>query len=96
VRSRVPIRHLPEAPLDRIRPTWRDARPARIARALRVAQGRDAGGWHVVGDARRLGATESATRTVLGREVVLWRDGDELLAGPGACPHLGALLDRCP
>jgi phenylpropionate dioxygenase-like ring-hydroxylating dioxygenase large terminal subunit len=32
-------------------------------------------------------------RTVSGREVVAWRgEGGELLAGPGACPHLGAPL----
>ena len=37
------------------------------------------------------------TRTIAGREVVFWRNsGGALVAGPGACPHLGALLDKCP
>ena len=36
-------------------------------------------------------------RTIAGREVVFWRDADgTLVAGPGACPHLGALMDACP
>jgi hypothetical protein len=34
---------------------------------------------------------------IAGREVAFWRDADgDLHAGPGACPHLGALLDNCP
>jgi len=37
------------------------------------------------------------TRGIAGREVVFWRNSaGELVAGPGACPHLGALLDKCP
>ena len=40
---------------------------------------------------------ESVARTIAGREVVFWRNAaGDLVAGPGACPHLGALLDRCP
>ena len=40
---------------------------------------------------------ESVARTIAGREVVFWRNSSGgLVAGPGACPHLGALLDRCP
>jgi phenylpropionate dioxygenase-like ring-hydroxylating dioxygenase large terminal subunit len=33
------------------------------------------------------------TRTIAGREVVFWRNSVGALA---ACPHLGALLDKCP
>ena len=43
------------------------------------------------------GRRESVTRVIAGREVVFWRNSaGELVAGPGACPHLGALLDKCP
>ena len=31
------------------------------------------------------------------REVMFWHNyGSELVAGPGACPHLGGLSDNCP
>jgi hypothetical protein len=33
---------------------------------------------------------------VLGQEIVLWRGSGSVHAGPGACPHMGALLDGCP
>jgi hypothetical protein len=91
-----PLRVLPEEPRDLLAGTWRKARPSRIHRSLLDAQGRDPGGWHVVGASADVGSTRSLTRTVAGREVVLWRSADgTLLAGPGACPHLGALLDDC-
>ena len=77
--------------------TWRLARPARIARALEAAQAQNSGGWFVAGTSTDVGRKESVTRTIAGREVVFWRTSDgSLVAGPGACPHLGALLDRCP
>ena len=77
--------------------TWRLARPARIARALQAAQAQNSGGWFVAGTSADVGRKESVTRTIAGREVVFWRTSDgSLVAGPGACPHLGALLDRCP
>jgi nitrite reductase/ring-hydroxylating ferredoxin subunit len=77
--------------------TWRLARPARIARALQAAQAQNSGGWFVAGTSTDVGRMESVARTIAGREVVFWRTSDgSLVAGPGACPHLGALLDRCP
>jgi nitrite reductase/ring-hydroxylating ferredoxin subunit len=77
--------------------TWRLAKPARIAAALRVAQSRDSGGWFVAGSSVDVGRRTSVTRTIAGREVVFWRNSaGGLIAGPGACPHLGALLDKCP
>ena len=77
--------------------TWRLAKPARIGRALQVAQAQNSGGWFVAGTSADVGRKESVTRTIAGREVVFWRTSDgSLVAGPGACPHLGALLDRCP
>ena len=77
--------------------TWRLARPSRIGASLELAQQRLAGGWFVAGVSDDVGRTASVTRTIAGREVVFWRDehGD-LVAGPGSCPHLGALMDRCP
>lgn len=78
-------------------PSWRLARPARIAAALEVSQRQNSGGWHVAGQSTDVGRARSITRVVADREVVLWRSVDgALVAGPGACPHLGALLDRCP
>lgn len=95
--SRVPIVRMPRSPFDRLTPTWRHADPARIAAGLADAQTRDPGGWHVVGATGEVGTGRSVVRTVAGREVVLWRgDDDQVHAGPGACPHMGASLDGCP
>ncbi|MGW2822964.1 DUF5914 domain-containing protein [Streptomyces sp. NPDC001443] len=97
-RGRIPLslrRH--PVPWDRQRPTWREARPGVIAQALERAQGRPSGNWYVVGAARDVSAERSLARTVEGREVVLWRDGDgRLVGGPGVCPHLGAPLRDSP
>ncbi len=61
-----------------------------------MSEGRDPGGWHVAGASTDLGGDRSLVRLIDGREVVLWRGLDgRVLAGPGACPHLGALLDDC-
>ncbi len=96
-RSRIPITRMPQAPHDLMRPTWRDAKPTRIARFLDVALARNPGGWFVAGQSADVGRQESIARVINGREVAIWRDGTgRLVAGPGACPHLGALLERCP
>ena len=96
VRRRSPVRHLPQAGPDRLRETWRDARPDRIGAALADALSRPTHGWMVVGASAEVSPSRSLVRTILGREIVLWRDEDgSLLAGPGACPHLGARLDGC-
>ncbi|MFI8073583.1 DUF5914 domain-containing protein [Streptomyces sp. NPDC086033] len=75
-------------------PTWREARPALIADALKRAAARPSGNWFVVGASRDVCAGgRPYGRTVGGVEVVLWRsDTGALHAGPGACPHLGAPL----
>src|SRR5215210_8786599 len=96
-RSRVPISRVPQPREDRMVPTWRLAKPGRIAAALQVAQAQDSGGWFVAGASDEVGTKESVARTIAGREVVFWRNSTGgLVAGPAACPHLGALLDRCP
>ncbi|MEU3597655.1 DUF5914 domain-containing protein [Streptomyces sp. NPDC006798] len=75
-------------------PTWRAARPAVIADALKRAGARPAGNWFVVGASREIRAGDRPYgRTVAGVEIVLWRSADgEPHAGPGICPHLGAPL----
>ncbi|MFF1273220.1 DUF5914 domain-containing protein [Streptomyces marokkonensis] len=84
-------------PWDRQRPTWREARPAVIAGALKRAQARPSGNWYVVSASRDLRAGRPLARTVAGQEVVLWRDaGGHPVAGPGICPHLGAPLRDSP
>ncbi|WP_149182559.1 DUF5914 domain-containing protein [Streptomyces sp. TRM49041] len=96
--KRLPL-SLRRAPVawQRQRPTWREARPALIADALKRAQARPTGNWYVVGATRDLRPDRPLARTVAGREVVLWRDAEgRLVAGPGACPHLGAPLRDSP
>lgn len=96
-------RHIPlslrrrPVPWDRQRPTWRDAKPAVIAQALKRAQARPSGNWYVVGPTRDLRADRPLALTVAGQEVVVWRAADgRLVAGPGVCPHLGAPLRDSP
>jgi len=96
IAERVPVRRVPAERRNRLDGTWRQARPARIRAAVEASQRQDPGGWYVVGASRSLGADRSLVRPVAGREVTLWRDQDGgLLAGPGSCPHLGAMLDDC-
>ena len=96
VRARIPLARAPQPPPERLTPTWRQARPSRISASLAVSQAQNSGGWFVAGASGDVPATTSITRTVAGREIVFWRNADgSLVAGPGACPHLGALLDKC-
>lgn len=94
--QRNPIRRVPQPPEEQIRSTWRQAAVPRIEKMLRLAQAHDAGGWHVAAPSAHLPQGRSTVRTVAGREVVLWRSEDgSAMAGPGACPHMGALLENC-
>jgi hypothetical protein len=57
--------------------SWRLAKPARIAAALRVAQSRNSGGWFVAGRSVDVGRRESVTRTIAysnrtGLQVARW------------------------
>ncbi|GGZ47768.1 (2Fe-2S) ferredoxin [Streptomyces subrutilus] len=97
-RPRVPIR-LRRDPVswERQRPTWRDASPRIIAAALERARARPAGNWYVLGPSAAVRTDSGHGTTVDGTEIVAWRAADgTLLAGPGACPHLGAALARAP
>ncbi|WP_292608593.1 DUF5914 domain-containing protein [Nocardioides sp. REDSEA-S30_B4] len=91
---RIPSALKPMPRRDQLEPSWQHAKPARIRAALDVALARDPGGWYTVGPSTALGTT-SITRSVAGREVVLWRTSTGVAAGPGSCPHLGALLTDC-
>ncbi|MEV0529681.1 DUF5914 domain-containing protein [Streptomyces sp. NPDC050439] len=78
---------------ERQQPTWREAKPAVIAQALKRAQARPSGNWYVLDDTRNITAERPMGRTIAGTEVIAWRDAaGALRAGPGACPHLGAPL----
>ncbi|MFD6993922.1 DUF5914 domain-containing protein [Streptomyces sp. NPDC059943] len=75
------------------KPSWREARPALIAGALKRALAGPSGNWYVIGAARDVRPGRPLGRRVAGVELVLWRDeSGRLVAGPGACPHLGAPL----
>ncbi|HCA88691.1 MAG TPA: 2Fe-2S ferredoxin [Streptomyces sp.] len=90
---RSPLRILPSRDWCRLEPTWREARPAVIAAALTRAQARPSGNWYVLGASRDVRPGRPFGRTIAGIEVVAWRSrSGRLLAGPGACPHLGAPL----
>jgi hypothetical protein len=92
---RNPLRVLGRTPWAAQQATWRDARPGLIDAALKRATARPTGNWYVLADSRRIRASRPFGRTVAGTEVVAWRDRlGRLLAGPGACPHLGAPLCR--
>jgi len=96
VEKQIPLSRVLQPPENRMAPTWRQAKPSRIAASLAAALAKNAGGWFVAGVSADVPARTSITRTIAGREVVFWRDRDgSLVAGPGACPHLGALLDKC-
>ncbi|MDN3358712.1 DUF5914 domain-containing protein [Actinomadura sp. DC4] len=76
-------------------PTAGDADPALITSALKRAQARPSGNWFVVAASADVRPGRPAGARVLGRELVLWRDRTGApVAGPGACPHLGAPLAR--
>ena len=96
VRHRVPVRYLPQTTPDHLRGTWRDAKPVKIDESLAAAMRRPTHGWLVAAASSDVPADRTLMRTIAGREVVLWRDTDgSVLAGPGACPHLGARLEDC-
>ncbi|MFB7468271.1 DUF5914 domain-containing protein [Streptomyces sp. NPDC056224] len=84
-------------PWHRQQPTWRAASPQIIAAALKRAQARPAGNWYVLGPSTAVLCEAGYGATIEGTEIVAWRDGaGTLIAGPGACPHLGAALADAP
>ncbi|MCM0621821.1 DUF5914 domain-containing protein [Nocardioides bruguierae] len=91
---KIPLALKPMPARRDLQPSWREAKPSRIKAALDAALAKDPGGWYVAGASTDL-KQKSITRTIGGTEVVLWRTQDGVVAGPGACPHLGALLTDC-
>lgn len=89
----VPVQLVTMPPRDRLRPTWRDASPARIDAALARSQQRPTGNWYVVAASRDLGSDSPLGRVVAGVDLVVWRTANgSVVAGPDTCPHLGASL----
>jgi hypothetical protein len=84
-------RALPAAPPPDDRPDWQQADVAWIRGALAHAEALPSGGWYVVDASRAIG-TRRRCVSVLGRTLVVWRDGHELFAAPDECPHMGASL----
>jgi hypothetical protein len=92
----LPFTWLPAARWTAQRPTYGDAKPSVIQAALRRTLRRPSGNWYVFADSARIGPRPLGTR-VAGVPIVAWRGADgELLAGPRACPHLGADLATSP
>ncbi|PRY02241.1 DUF5914 domain-containing protein [Allonocardiopsis opalescens] len=93
--GRIPLRVLPATTWARQRPTWREAAPGLIDGALKRAVARPSGNWFVLAASSEIRGDRPFGRLVGGVEVVAWRTGGgRLVAGPGACPHLGAPLCR--
>ena len=75
------------------RPDWQQASPAWIDKALEHALAKPGGGWFVLDGADKIG-DGPAKYTVLGEELVVWRDRGRVHAAPAACPHMGADLSE--
>ncbi len=74
-------------------PTVEQADPAVITAAVKRARARVSGNWFVAGASGDVLADRPYGFRVAGREMVAWRDRTGApVAGPGACPHLGAPL----
>ena len=90
---RWPLQPVPRDRWARQQPAYASARPALIDAAVKRAEARPSGNWFVLGASRQIRAGRPFGMTVAGVEVVAWRDTmGRLIAGPGACPHLGAPL----
>jgi phenylpropionate dioxygenase-like ring-hydroxylating dioxygenase large terminal subunit len=75
-------------------PAWIQARPAWIAGAVAAAQAKPSGGWFVLDGSRRITARPRCF-VVAGAPLVVFRDHTgHVIAGPDACPHLGARLSE--
>src|SRR6201992_154544 len=89
--KRGPLQPIPRDRWARQQPTYAAAKPALIDAAVKRAEARPSGNWFVLAASRELRAEQPLGQTVAGVEIVPWRDTEgRLVAGPGACPHLGA------
>jgi nitrite reductase/ring-hydroxylating ferredoxin subunit len=88
-----PLQPVPRDQWARQQPAYAAARPAVIDAAVKRAEARPSGNWFVLAGSRQVRRDRPFGSTVAGVEVVAWRDAEgRLVAGPGACPHLGAPL----
>ncbi|HEX4253957.1 MAG TPA: DUF5914 domain-containing protein [Streptosporangiaceae bacterium] len=93
--KRWPLQPIPRDQWARQQPTYAEARPALIDAAVKRAEARPSGNWFVLAASREVGRDRPLGVTAAGVELVAWRDTEgRLVAGPGACPHLGAPLAR--
>jgi isorenieratene synthase len=75
-------------------PAWVQARSEWIAGAVAAAEARPDGGWFVLDGSRRITARPRCF-VVAGAPLVGFRDPTgHVIAGPDACPHLGARLSE--
>jgi hypothetical protein len=87
-----PFQVLPKIAWAAQRPTYLEAKPPIIDRALARAQERPTGNWFVFAGSDSIGRRPVGT-SVGGTEIVAWRGtGGMLHVGPAECPHLGADL----
>jgi isorenieratene synthase len=84
-------KRLPQRPVVSTEDDWKQSSPRWIGGALQHALARPGGGWHVV-DATRRFAGKPRLYRIAGRDLVFWRCNGEFVAGPDACPHMGASL----
>ncbi|WP_372449207.1 DUF5914 domain-containing protein [Streptomyces montanisoli] len=90
-----PLRPLPRQVWSEQPATWQAAKPHLIHSALKRATARPSGNWFVLAAGRHLPPGRPLGRTVAGEEIVAWRTPTgQVVAGPGACPHLGAPLGK--
>ena len=88
-----PLQPIPPGAWTGQRPTYRDASPAIINRALDRSQGRPTGNWYAFAASRDVRNGRPLGTRVAGVELVAWRDEQSrLCVGPRSCPHLGADL----
>jgi nitrite reductase/ring-hydroxylating ferredoxin subunit len=93
--ARRPLQKVPHSRWSQQAATVEQADPAVITAALKRAQARPSGNWFAVAASGDVRADRPFGFRVMGRELVAWRDrAGALVAGPGACPHLGAPLAR--
>jgi hypothetical protein len=91
--GRWPLRTVPRLRWSEQTPTADEADPALITAALKRARARPSGNWFVVAESGGVRGDRPFGTRLMGRELVLWRDRTGApVAGPGACPHLGAPL----
>jgi len=92
-RPAIPVALVPMPPRERLRPTWPDARPARIHASLEHARDLPTGNWYVAAASSSIRRRRPFGTSVGNHDLVLWRTSDGALhAGSDVCPHLGASL----